>query len=120
MSTVIDDNTLMRVVALTAAPDFVDVYGSVTGTHNATYKPTFVGERGFMLHSAAAPLDIGVETTGDQLGICFNWTPHEIDQAASAATVFAAGVMGKVKARQEAFPPPPPAPSPPSMLSDII
>ncbi len=81
MSTVIDDDTLMRVVALSADPDFIDIYGSITGTRDSTYKPTFLGERGFMLNADAAPLDMGVELTGDKLAICFNWTPYQIDQA---------------------------------------
>ncbi len=88
--TTIDDNTLMRVVALTAAPAFVDIYGSITGTIGNTYNPTFIGERGFMLHADAAPLDIGVELTGDQLAICWNWTPYEIDEASRVATPIAA------------------------------
>ena len=86
MTTVIDDTTLMRVVALTALPEFIDIYGNITGTRNAVYNPTFVGERGFMMHVTAAPLDIGVVTTGDQLAICFNHTPLAIDTAIAAAT----------------------------------
>ena len=88
--TTIDDNTLMRVVALTAAPEFVDYYGSITGIIGNTYNPTFVGERGFMLNVDAAPLDLGVELTGDQLAICFYHTPQEIDEAFQLATPIAA------------------------------
>lgn len=95
--TTIDDTTLMRVVALTALPNFIDIYGTITGTRNAVYNPTFVGERGFMLHVDAAPLDIGVPTTGDQLAECFFHTPEEIDIAMAAATPIVTGAVAHQK-----------------------
>lgn len=98
--TTIDDNTLMRVVALTAAPEFVDVYGNITGTIGDTYNPAFIGERGFMLNADAAPLDAGVEITGDQLVICFNHTPLEIDEASRLASPIAAPAVA-VKERKK-------------------
>ena len=105
--TTIDDNTLMRVVAYTAIPEFVDYYGSITGTIGDTYNPTFVGERGFMLNVDAAPLDIGVEITGDQLAICFNHTPREIEEGILSATPIAASAEA-VQARMEAIASAPP------------
>lgn len=101
MSTVLGDDTVVRVVALTAVPLFVDVYGSVTGTIGGTYNPSFVGERGFMAYVDALPLDLPTAdnalATGD-LVICFNWTPLDIATAESSATPFiaAAGPNGGV------------------------
>lgn len=101
MATVIDDNTLVQCVALTAAPEFIDLTGQITGTRNAVYNPTFVGQRGHMLNVTAAPLDLGVPTTGDQLAICFNHRMRTIDTAIRGATPIATVLQDR--AREQAI-----------------
>jgi hypothetical protein len=89
MATEIDDDTLMRCVAITALPDFIDLNGDITGTRNATYNPTFVGERGFMMYGTAKPMDLPSDDlplgTGD-LAVCYLHTMYGIDQELAGAT----------------------------------
>ncbi len=81
--------TIVRVRALTAAPDFLAIHSAQSGrTPGSTYKPTSLGEFGWMAYADAQPLDIGVVTTGDQLGICWEHRPVDIDDAISLATPF--------------------------------
>lgn len=99
--------TLVRVRALTGDPDFLAVESAQTGrVPGSTYKPTFLGEFGWMLYADAQPLDIGVPATGDKLGICWDHTPVEID-AAMQLSIWPAAAPAAMSAPVEPERPPP-------------
>lgn len=84
--TVIDDSTLVNVVALTLLPDFIDIYGAY-GPRGDTYNPPFVGHRGWMLYGDASLLE------DTDLKVCFDNTPYDIDLALDLAAAPVAAQM---------------------------
>lgn len=97
MSITVDDTTLVKCVAMTADPAFIDITGIKTGSTTGTYNPTFTGERGWMHNVDAEPLDLGVELTGDKLAICYKHTVVEIENAMLIAAPIGAQSQASVQ-----------------------
>lgn len=121
MAITVGEDELIKCVAMTATPEYIDLTGQITGVRNSVYNPTFVGERGWMLYSTAKPLDLPTSPSaglGD-LATCYFNTVYDIDAAMAAATPIVAGAQQvesrkrKIKQAEAAMevtaPTPPPA-----------